>query len=213
LPQNLGMQPKPLDAPQHQSLPRFATGAVMLGLTLSFVAAAATVEDDKISVVVRQHADTVNVDVRLRVGVAPPVVWDVLTDFDHLVGVISNLESSKILSRSGTSIVVEQRGKATRGLVSFAFDTVREVELKPFEEIRSHLISGTLKKSEGLTRLTSDGDGTLIENHGEFIPNISLPPIIGVQLIEAETRKQFGEMRDEMLRRVHRQALPAAAGP
>jgi hypothetical protein len=189
----------------------FAAGVLLLGLTLSFVVAAATVEDDnKIAVVVRQQDDAVHVDVRFRVGVPPPDAWDVLTDFDHLVGVVTSLESSKILSRSGSSIVVQQRGRANHGLLSFAFDTTREIKLKPFEEIRSHLISGTLKMSEGLTRLTSDGDGTLIVNHGEFIPNIALPPIIGVQFIEAETRKQFGEMRDEMLRRVHRQAMPSA---
>jgi hypothetical protein len=199
-------------APPYPPRSVFAAVALLLGLTLSFVAAATTVEDDsKITVVVRQHDDAVHVDVRFRVGVPPPEAWDVLTDFDHLVGVVTSLESSKILSRSGTSIVVQQRGKATRGLLTFGFDTIREVKLTPYEEIRSHLISGTLKMSEGLTRLTSDGDGTLIVNHGEFIPNFTLPPIIGVQFIEAETRKQFGELRDEMLRRVHRQAMPVAS--
>jgi hypothetical protein len=210
--QNPLMRPVSLPAPRYPPQFLFAAGVLLLGLTLSLVAAAATGEDDnRITVVVHQHDDAVHVDVRFRVGVHPPEAWDVLTDFDHLVGVVTSLESSKILSRSGTSIVVHQRGKATRGLLTFGFDTIREVKLTPYEEIRSHLISGTLKMSEGLTQLSSDGDGTLIVNHGEFTPNFTLPPILGVQFIEAETRKQFGELRDEMLRRVHRQAMPAAS--
>jgi len=40
-----------------------------------------------------------------------------------------------------------------------------------------------------------------IINHGEFIPNVWVPPIIGPAAIEAEARQQFQEFRTEILRR------------
>ena len=39
-----------------------------------------------------------------------------------------------------------------------------------------------------------------------YTPNAWVPPVIGPALIEAETRKQFGELRREILRRSAEQA-------
>ena len=38
-------------------------------------------------------------------------------------------------------------------------------------------------------------------HHGEYVPKAWLPPMIGVAVIESETRKQFAEFAAEMLRR------------
>jgi hypothetical protein len=38
-------------------------------------------------------------------------------------------------------------------------------------------------------------------NHGEFITDVWVPPVIGPGFIQAETRKQYDEMRREILRR------------
>jgi hypothetical protein len=40
-----------------------------------------------------------------------------------------------------------------------------------------------------------------VVNSGRYTPRVWVPPLIGIALIEAETRKQFGEIRAEMLRR------------
>ncbi|MGE5668899.1 MAG: hypothetical protein ACM338_11965, partial [Betaproteobacteria bacterium] len=51
------------------------------------------------------------------------------------------------------------------------------------------------------TRLTAEGDATRITNHGRFIPDRWIPPLIGTLMLEAEVRKQFAELRAEILRR------------
>jgi hypothetical protein len=77
--------------------------------------------------------------------------------------------------------------------------------------VRSRLISGDLKASVFTTRLV-DVDGLVhIVNSGRYTPKIWVPPVIGPALIEAETRKQFGEIRTEILRRSERRA--AELGP
>ena len=60
---------------------------------------------------------------------------------------------------------------------------------------------GSMRKMIGTTRLIPESTGTRIVSHGEFIPNVWVPPGIGPIFIEAETRKQFQELREEILRR------------
>ena len=124
-----------------------------------------------------------------------------LTDYDHMAEIVSNVESSKVVRRTGNRLEVAQRSRTTLGPLHFSFDNVRAVELTPYREIRSRLINGDMEASAFTTRLVSEGTATRIFNHGQFIPNVWMPPLIGQAFLEAETRKQFQEMRAEILRR------------
>jgi hypothetical protein len=58
-----------------------------------------------------------------------------------------------------------------------------------------------MKASAFTTRVVDDGAAIRIINSGRYTPKIWVPPIIGPTLIEAETRRHFGELRTEILRR------------
>lgn len=154
-----------------------------------------------IEVTAKKLSDMVVIDVSMLVAATPREAWDVLTDYDHMSKFLPNLQSSKILSKSPTRLEVAQKGGVTHGPISITFDVVRDVQLKPYSEIVSHVISGNLKKVDGTTRLAPEGDGTRITFHSESIPNIWVPPGIGPTLIENETRDQFGDMRAEIIKR------------
>ena len=177
--------------------------------TLAVSGWAATADED---IVVHAKKEGAEVVVEVDCPVRAPVltVWDVLTDYDNMSRFISNLQFSGIQGRVDNVLKVRQYGKATRGLLTITFDNVREVELRPFTEVRSRLISGDLKASEFTTRLV-DVDGLVhIINSGRYTPKMWVPPLIGPALIEAETRKQFGEIRTEILRRSERRAAELA---
>jgi hypothetical protein len=122
---------------------------------------------------------------------------------------ISNLETSVVRKRDGDRLIVYQKGKASRGPLTLAFENTREIQLVPHREIRSQLISGDLKASQFTTRIVDESDGLHIVNNGRYTPKFWVPPVIGPALIEAETRKQFGEVRAEILRRSDRQRAAA----
>jgi hypothetical protein len=157
--------------------------------------------DQDIVVHVRMYGQTVAVDVDCPVDAPWSVVWDVLTDYDHMAQFISNLEYSGVDDRLDNVLHVHQKGKASRGILTLRFDNVREIELVPYHEIRSRLISGDLKASDFVTRIEEIGALIHIVNSGRYTPNILVPPLIGPSLIEAETQKQFGQIRAEILRR------------
>ncbi len=162
---------------------------------------AAPQDSRDIIVKVQKKGEWVIVDVDFPVDATVPETWNVMTDYDNMSKFVSNLLSSRILGRDGNTLSVEQKGKASRGPLTISFENVREIVLTPQREVHSRLVSGDLKASEFTTRVIDRGAFTQIINHGEFIPNIWVPPVIGPALIEAETRKQFQELRLEILRR------------
>jgi hypothetical protein len=160
---------------------------------------------------VKENGATIIVDVEMVVRASPLAAWDVLTDYDHMAQFVNNVQASKITDRKGNTLVVAQKSGTSFGLLKFEFDNVREVELIPHSEIRSKLISGDMKASAFTTRILSDGGGgARVLNHGEFIPTMWVPPVIGTAFLEVETRRQFHELRTEIMRRA---VAPKAAVP
>lgn len=174
--------------------------ALALLLALLSVAFPAGAQED-IGVHVQQAGSRIVVDVNFPVAATALETWNVMTDYDHMASFVSNLQLSRIISHDGNTLVIEQKGKAARGPFTFSFENVREIVLTPFREVRSRMISGDLEMSEFKTLVIDHGDSSEIVNHGEFIPRVWVPPIIGPAVIEAETRKQFQEFRAEILRR------------
>ena len=154
-----------------------------------------------IEVKVQVVGEDVVVDLSLVVPATRQQVWAVLTDYEHMAGFISNLKESKVISVSGETQNIFQRGSAKYGPLSFSFESTREMRLAPFDEIRSHMISGNMRKMEGVTRLIDEGEQTRIIYHTDTIPGVWIPPIVGKIFIEHETREQFREMRDEIIKR------------
>jgi hypothetical protein len=161
---------------------------------------------------VKKNGATIIVDVEMVVQASPLAAWDVLTDYDHMAQFVTNVQASKITDRKGNTLVVAQKSGTAFGLLQFSFDNVREVELVPHSEVRSKLISGDMKASAFTTRIVSDGGGgARVFNHGEFVPTMWVPPVIGTAFLESETRRQFHELRNEIMRRTMapKGAMPA----
>lgn len=178
-----------------------ATRLACLLLALMPLASPAAPPDHDIVVRVQKHGQEIEVEVDAPVVAPLSVVWDVLTDYDHMSQFVSNLEYSGIHARHDNTLEVHQKGKVSKGPINVAFESVREVELVPRREIRSRLISGDMKASEFVTRIVEGSTELHIVNVGHYTPNRWVPPLIGPAFIEAETRKQFGEIRKEILRR------------
>ena len=184
---------------------------------LPIAAAAATFpppvipSDQDIVVHVKTAGAEVLVDVDCPVQAPPRLVWDVLTDYDNMARFISNLQTSGIEQRTGNVLKVRQTGKVNRGIFSFAFDNVREIELIPLTEIRSRLVSGDFKASAFTTRLVEIDGVVHVVNSGRYTPNLWVPPLLGPALIEGETRRQYGEIRTEILRRAAHSAATSAS--
>ncbi|MCX7146125.1 MAG: SRPBCC family protein [Sulfuritalea sp.] len=162
-------------------------------------AAAETCGD--ITVRVDIKGELVRVDVEAVVVATTTEVWDVLTDFEHLPRFISNIRSSKVLSRDGNVVRVSQSGKTNFGPLTFEFQSVREITLTPFVKFESRMISGNMKQFRGLTQIEAVEGSTRIRYQSEAIPDTVLPLSFGRSLIESETHEHFNEICKEVVRR------------
>ena len=156
---------------------------------------------DAIDVRVRIQDEAIFVDVDFHVRATPQEAWAVMTDYDHAAAFISKLESNVSVSSSGDTLLVSQKGTMGYGPFSVAIETVTEVRLTPYAQMRGRMLSGNMKKNESTTRLVADAGGTRIVYHLESIPEVWMPPIIGRALVEFETRARFRQLCDEILRR------------
>lgn len=141
------------------------------------------------------------IDASMVVPVRQQLAFDVLTDYSHMPAFITNLKESKIVESDGNKLVINQKGKAGSGPFSISWETTREINLTAPTEIHSKIISGTVKQGQSTTRLTHDGHATKIVMHSESAASALLPPVIGVSMVESQIKKQYGELRDEMLKR------------
>ena len=182
---------------------KWVEARVLAALLLAVLPTSARSFNAEQDIVVRVQKDGQNIAVDVDCPVDAPwsVAWEVLTDYEHMAQFISNLEYSGVTSRVDNLLRVHQKGRASRGPLTLTFDNVREIELVPQREIRSRLISGDLKASDFVTRIVEVAARIHIVNSGRYTPNIWVPPLVGPALIEAETRKQYGEIRAEILRR------------
>jgi ribosome-associated toxin RatA of RatAB toxin-antitoxin module len=156
----------------------------------------------EMSVKVERRGDAVVLDVEMQVPASLADTWAVLTDYDHMTAFMPNLKSSTVLSRQGNHLELAQTGEVKFAFMSFSFSSVRAVDLLPMHEIRSHLISGDFKSFDSTTRLVDQGSSsTLLVHHGEYVTKTWVPPIVGTSTMEAEARKQYGELLAEIVRR------------
>lgn len=174
--------------------------AIALVLAWHGMAIAGTAADD-IAVQVERHGALFIIDVEFPLDVSVDEAWSTLIDYDHMAQFISNITYSKVLSREGNRLRVMQKGKASRGFLSFSFENIRDVVLTPSHAIRTTLVSGSLKQARSTTRIVGAGATSRVFNHGEYAPAIWVPPAIGRALIESETREQFAQLRAEIMRR------------
>ena len=178
-------------------------------VALAFLPLAAASQDNSdISVQAVKDGETIRVEVDAPVKAPREVAWDVLTDYDNMAKFITNLQQSVTRMKMGNRLHVYQKGKASRGPLSMSFENVREIELVPQTEVRSKMISGDTMPATFTTRIEERGGQLHIKHTGQYTPSIWVPPVIGTALIETETRKQYGEIRDEILRRAAKAPPP-----
>ena len=182
---------------------------VALYCLLALFGEAAFGVEPKVAVTVGQKDEAFIVDATIDVQVPLATAWEVLTDFDHMTSIIDNLKSSKIVSRDGNTWIVKQNGVARYGLLSFSFESEREIRLEPIKRIQSKSLSGTLKRMESESRIAALDQGVQIKYHAESVPDSILARMFGASFVQHEVEEQFLQMTKEMLQR-HARTEPAA---
>ncbi len=129
------------------------------------------------SVIVKTEVDReteypLKVEGILRIEAGPEVVWDILTDYEHLVGVFPNLQKSQVVKREAGEVVVEQH---YRGLLLFSRRMEFANRETPIERIDFRRLDGKTKVT-GCWKLESGSEvSTLVTLEVAIKPRRFLP--------------------------------------
>jgi uncharacterized membrane protein len=190
---------------RHSVQHRAARGSMvaLLGAMIVFAINAQAAQDSGRDIVVKAEKDgtTFTVNAEMAVQATVDEVWAVLVDFDNMARILSNVDASRIANRDGDKFEVIQKSHAAAGPVRLSLDSVRQVELVPKREIRSHLVKGDLKASDFVTRVNEDGPGVRVSVSGKFVAGGFSGGVISPETVENQTRRQYQELRDEVMRR------------
>lgn len=188
-----------MDSCRRRSLLALSLLLLAPGLLAAGASPPARVDEDDIQV--HRQGEAWIVEAQFVVPVPPSVAWEVLTDFDNMTAILTNLSSSRVLSRQGQVLQVEQKGRARFGIFSFAFESLREITLTPRRRIQARGLAGNTRQFESDMVLTPQAGGTRFSYRVEMIPDFWLPSVLGASLLQHELAEQFNAMAAEMEKR------------
>ena len=154
-----------------------------------------------IEITIQNDGEQIIVDATFTVPVRPQLVWETLTDFNNIPKFISSVHSSKVIKKTDNILYVSQDSIIKVGILTFSFESLRQINLFPFWKIRERMIRGNMRKMEETTQLLLEGNHTRIAYHASIVPDMWVQKFIGQVFIEDEAREQFQEIIKEILRR------------
>jgi ribosome-associated toxin RatA of RatAB toxin-antitoxin module len=167
----------------------------LLTLLLSSMVAASELRVDA-----HKDADAVKIDAEFSVAVSKEQAWQVMVDFEHMPQFLPQLISSRILSQTGNHLRVSQLLNVPISLFSYQYESVRDIDLKPFSEIRAASVGGS-ESYKSVALLKPALGQTVISYHAEWHPESSLLAGFALDSMRNQIRQQFTAMQQEMLKR------------
>jgi len=163
-------------------------------LMLALIAAVSAFAQDRSPVRsfdIVQNNDGHVANVVMFAPVAPGIAWNVLTDFDNMQKWVPNVRESKVAARDGNTVTVEQKGVAKFGLLSFAYESSRRMQLDPQNTIQSTQVSGSMRRLVSLMKLSPDGAGTRLDYKLEIEPAGMAAAVMTKGFLQHELTEQF----------------------
>ena len=177
----------------------------MRSVSLACLLAASTIAhaaDDDIRVSARTAGAAVRIEARALLQAPLALVWQTLTDYDHLGTFIPGMTTSRVVDRRGVAAIVEQTGAAHFLLFSYPIDVTVSSEEYPPSSIRIHALKGNLRRLEGGYGIAAREGGTVeLTWSGVIEPDSFVPAFVTRPLLRAAIEAQFRGMVSEIRRR------------
>jgi ribosome-associated toxin RatA of RatAB toxin-antitoxin module len=187
---------------------QYCTAGALLALVAGIGAPQAA---EQVSIEASSRGSAVEIEARATIRAPYALIWQTLTDYDHLSDFIPGMKKSHVIDRRGNAAVIEQSGKAAILFFDYPIEVVIESLEKPPAFIGVRVLKGNLKQLEGgyrLEKIADTRDEFVLRWSGLIEPSLPVPLFISMPLLRANIRDQFRGMVREIERR---EALRAAS--
>jgi carbon monoxide dehydrogenase subunit G len=168
---------------------------------LALAAASGPALAQDVSIRTGRDGDFITVSASAVMKVDQHVAWAVLSDYDQLAKFIPDMKSSRVISRDGNFVRVEQKGDVGFFFYREPVNMLLEVHEEPPNRITARGVEGNVKGLETRYELHSSGAGVKLDYAGRFVPDFSIPPLIGMPIMNHLIERRFRAMVAEIQRR------------
>jgi len=155
-----------------------------------------------------RHGDTFEVQATAVIQVDVAEAWKVLTDYERLTEFVPGLQESKVVSRNGSNVVLDQSGEAHLLFFKFPMRVRLAITEFPRSRVVSTAIAGNFRQMQGIYRLEAQGKGMQLRYEGSFTPDFDFPPFFGTLLVRSTLEKRFAAMGHEIEKRRRGDSVP-----
>ena len=172
-----------------------------LALSALLLAAPYARSAEGLSVEAVRRGDALEIACRAELEAPVALVWETLTDYDHLAEFIPGMRRSRVIERRGSSVVVEQSGEARFLFFAIPIEVTLATLEQPQRSIEASMLKGNLKRLQGTYRIEPHGGARVLLTWTGTIEALSPPPLFGEMLMRAGIEDQFRGMVREIERR------------
>ena len=188
-----------------RAFPYPASAARATALALLMLAAwAGAALGAPVSVEASRRGNAVAIEARATIVAPYALIWQTLTDYDHLSRFIPGMASSRVIVRHGGTAIVAQTGEAGFLFLKLPVDVVVESREKPPGYIGLRMLKGNLTQLYGgyrIERSDLQDDEYVLHWSGLIERPTLLPLFVAVPLMRANIADQFRGMVREIERR------------
>lgn len=171
---------------------------LLFACVAGFAAAAPAAE---VAVHVTRNGEAFHVDASAEFDGTIARTWQVLTDYGRLAEFIPDVQTSRVVSREGNQVQVEQKGEARFLFVSFPIDVRLAITEHPYERIVSRAVAGNFREMRNAYMLETGQGRVLLRYSGRMVPDFYVPPLIGTLVLRHNVETSFHALVDEIERR------------
>lgn len=134
------------------------------------------------------------------VKAAPAAVWKVLTDYEAMPDFVPDLEKTKVMSRTGNRVIVEQSGVARFLFLSRNIHLVVHIAEEPISSIDIKLVHGDMKVYSCRWEMTPvpETGGTRITYTGKLVPKFYVPGMLGSNIIRRDIERMMKAVLEKL---------------
>lgn len=159
-------------------------------------AAAATIAVDA-----ERRGDTIEIRASAELKADPASAWRVLTDYERYPEFIPDLRVSRVVSRRGSIVTVEQSGDASLWLLRIPLDITLEITEFPPNRLQSRGVAGSLRAISSSYVLSPAPPGVRLEYQGHVAPGFVLFDALEDIAVHQNVTRHFQALADEIERR------------
>jgi hypothetical protein len=153
---------------------------------------------------VEASATIVRISAEIGTSVNRDTAWKVLSDYDHWAEFIPDMIVSRVVSKPGETLLVEQRG-VIPWMRNFPLVVIASIEEDAGRGLKFQRVAGNLKAMEGEWQIKGKSKVRLVYR-STVEPGFPLPPQMSVEIFRHDAKVKLEAMAQEMARRKSRGA-------